>query len=160
MGGLLKTVVLPYFACLHAYAFASIFLMGTKYDFSKTVYPDVTGDDLNALESHLLGATGAFHCAVGFGCVIGVIAEHSHFRGVMTLMELIFWVLDGYDVYKTEVMPFTIHAVNVVIAAIGLLVHSREPGRSSGKAGAFLCSNKMYSNLLVFARCRNLYQGS
>jgi len=127
MGGLLKTVILPYFACFHAYTFASIFLMGTKYEFAKQYYAQAVGSDLSTLESHFMGACGAFHCAVGFGCTIGVVAEHSHFRGVMTTMELILWSLDGYDAYQTG-FPHTLMAVNTIIAAVGLLIHSQEPG--------------------------------
>lgn len=130
MGGLLKTVVLPYFCLLHAYTFASIFLFG-KLDFAKLAWPDVVMTDsleMSTLESHLLGAFGAFHAAVGFGCMLGFLAEHSHFRGVMTTMELILWSLDGYDALQTKSRPITFFAVNAGIAAVGLLIHSQEPG--------------------------------
>lgn len=129
MGGLLKTAILPYFAILHAYTFASIFLFG-KIDFAKLAWPDVVKEDsdLSSLESHLLGAFGAFHLAVGFGCALGILSEHSHFRGVMTTMELLLWSLDGYDALLTKTRPITFYAVNAGMAAIGLLVHSQEPG--------------------------------
>ena len=127
MGGLLKTIVLPYFACLHAFTFASIFLVGKKFDFAIIAYSEAVGSKLTALESHLMGAVGAFHCAVGFGCVIGVISEHSHFRGIMAIMELMIWALDGYDAYSTG-FPYTFMAVNTAIATIGLAIHSQEPG--------------------------------
>lgn len=129
MGGLLKTVVLPYFACLHAYTFASIFLFG-KIDFAQLAWPDVVtvGIEFSKLESHLLGAFGAFHAAVGFGCAVGVFLEHAHFRAIMTTMELILWSLDGYDAFQTESRSITFFAVNFGIAAVGLVVHSQEPG--------------------------------
>jgi hypothetical protein len=129
MGGLLKTVVLPYFACLHAYTFASIFLFGRAH-FAKLAWPDVVTADseFSTLESHLLGAFGAFHAAIGFGCAVGFLMEHSHFRAVMTTMELILWSLDGYDAIQTKSRSITFFAVNVGIAAVGLFIHSQEPG--------------------------------
>ena len=84
--------------------------------------------EFSTLESHLLGAFGAFHAAVGFGCAVGFLMEHSHFRAVMTTMELILWSLDGYDAIQTQSRSITFFAVNVGIAAVGLVVHSQEPG--------------------------------
>jgi hypothetical protein len=125
--GLLKHAILPYFACLHAYIFASLFIVGSKMDFARIAYPNAVGAELTPMENHLLGAAGAFHCAVGFGCVIGFIAEHSHFRGVVVLMELILWTLDGYDAYTLD-FPYIFMLIQAAIAAVGLLIHSQEPG--------------------------------
>jgi hypothetical protein len=126
--GLLKHGILPYFACLHAYVFASIFIVGSKMDFARIISANtIVGDKLTPLENNLFGAAGAFHCAVGFACVMGVITEHSHFRGIMVFMELIQWTLNTYDAYQSD-FPYSFMLVQAVIAAVGLLIHSLEPG--------------------------------
>lgn len=124
-----KHGILPYFACLHAYVFASIFIVGSRNDFARIIFANtIVGDyELTPLENHLLGSSGAFHCAVGFACVIGVIAEHSHFRGIMVLMEFIQWTLNAYDAYQSD-FPYTFMLIQAIIAAPGLLIHSLEPG--------------------------------
>jgi hypothetical protein len=105
-----------------------------KLVFSKMAYADSVGEELTAVENHLLGAAGAFHCAMGFGCVIGFVEagqQSSHPRGgvmmMIITMELIVWVLDGYDAYSTG-FPYGFMAVQAAIAAIALAIYMNETG--------------------------------
>jgi hypothetical protein len=124
--GLLKHVVLPLFALLH--------LIGSTFYFAKDRLADIVQDswpgvkeDRTPIELHLLGAVGASHIVMLVGCLVGILVENSHFRGIFTMMLTLFYALDCYDAYSAG-FPYAPLAILTVVGAVGSVIHAGEPG--------------------------------
>jgi hypothetical protein len=121
--GLLKHFILPVLALVHVLA---AFIMITN---KEMIAKQVCGAEppLSTLELHLIGAMGAMEVALFVNCMAGIFLENSHYRGMAVLLELIFLSGDLIDALRTGV-PCGPLPVMVGLAAIGLAVHSNEPG--------------------------------
>ena len=130
--GILKHAILPFFALLHGYV-AYLILWGN--DRSKVVElfqwpppPDSDGSHvLSDWESHGLGLVGSLEVILTFACVMGVVREDSHFRGVVCIMEGLAWSIGAWDAHRLG-FPVGFAAAMAGLAWVGLLVHSQEPG--------------------------------
>ena len=126
--GILKHAILPWFGMVHSACFYWLFLGdGAARLPTVSSWPGADAFEPTPITDHLITEMGAFHAALAFGCFIGVVGEHSHFRGVMTAMLLIFWGLDTWSMYRTG-LDYTFTAVHATLAAIGIAIHSQEPG--------------------------------
>jgi hypothetical protein len=126
--GLLKHAILPVFALMHFSVCVVLWTGGPMAVVKMFDWPPKENDEeLTLWEEHAIGIIGALELTMTFGCVVGVVMENSHFRGVMVVMELICWGLGGYDAYRLGV-PSAFAFSMAGLALIGLVVHSREPG--------------------------------
>ena len=91
--GLLKHGVLPLFALFHA-AMLSLYFSGRLAEFPTLAKFPGHEDERTAIEMHLMGAFMGSIMALLFGCVIGIVQENSHFRGILTVMHLLFFAND------------------------------------------------------------------
>ena len=92
--------------------------------------PRYDGDtgELSTWERHSLGIIGGSHLSMLAGHILGLTTEHGHFRAIMTLMELISWANGALDAYLVLGVAYEFAAVLAALAAVGLAVHSKEPG--------------------------------
>ena len=128
--GLLKHVILPTYCLLHANL---VFMLMIRKDIPGTValfdFPAKEGEsqEPTVWEQHLFGILAGEHLAFLSGNLVGIFHEHSHFRAIITAMELIHWAAGGYDA-SVHGVPCGFAYAMAAMAAVGLLVHSREPG--------------------------------
>jgi len=88
----------------------------------------VTSEDRESVRQlHMLGCLRALHAAMSLLCVMSVLTESSHFRGVLVLAECIFFGIATMDAY-TLGLQYQFPAAFATIALIGVMVHNREPG--------------------------------
>jgi hypothetical protein len=130
--GLLKHIILPLFVVFHSVPVYLVF-SGQKEvlpSLALAQWPpnaDTDAPPLSPLESHLLGALGGAHLALVFNCLVGILYENSHYRGMVAVVELIFFAGVWYDAYLTG-YPTEALMIVIIVAAAGLLVHVMEPG--------------------------------
>ena len=78
-------------------------------------------------ERQLFGILNAHELSHIIFCLLGVFWENAHFRTIVVAVELCTWTIGAAEAYRLE-LPFEFMATMAVIAAVGLAVHSREPG--------------------------------
>ena len=124
--GLLKHAVLPVLAVGHAFQAYKILIDG-KEEIPK--YYGWQGADvpLSPRELHMMGIVLAVSLTLTVNCISAIAFENAHYRGMATLLEFIFFASEAYDAQKTG-FPFTVKLAFALIALIGLIVHSQEPG--------------------------------
>ena len=116
------------FALVHSACFGWVLLGDGATTLPTTAkWPGADAFEPTPIANHLITALGAFHAALAFGCFIGVLGEHSHFRGVMTTMLFIFWGLDSISLYQAG-LDYTFATVQAFLVAAGIAIHSQEPG--------------------------------
>jgi hypothetical protein len=128
--GLLKHFAIPCFCFLHAYASYTVLLSGDIKGGIKTFqWPPKAGkdQDLTLWEKHLFGIVGAAHASFLVVCLLGIFHEHSHFRGIVAIMEAVFWGIGGYSSVALG-FPCELAFGTCGLAVLGLIVQSREPG--------------------------------
>ena len=137
--GLLKHVVCPLFILVHALVVYKVLLMR---DFESGPadwgWPArYEGDDgkLSQWERHCFGIIAGSHLSLLVGLILGMTTEHGHFRAIITLMELVYWANGALDAYLVG-SPCEFAIVLTVLAAVGLVVHSQEPGLLTKDKGA------------------------
>ena len=132
--GLLKHFVLPLFAVTHFMSVYTVYFSDRAQLPIQADWPPNSIENIKELtlyENVLLGIVACFHTSFLFGCVVGIVMENSHFRGVFAVMEMIMWGVGGIDVGKFfgyEAMASYSSFILCGIAAIGLVVHMNEPG--------------------------------
>lgn len=127
--GILKHAVLPFFTVVHV-IFLSFYVRDDLEGLIKTLeWPRSELVELTAVERHGFGAgIGAGMMVLLFAGLVGIFQEDSHFRGLVGLMHLLFYVNDTYDNWKIEGMDPTGAGVFALIALVGVVSHALEPG--------------------------------
>ena len=84
---------------------------------------------------HVLGGT---FIVLVVNNVAAIFVENAHYRGMAVLLQMLFFVVDGYSYWKMGlIVPPIIYAI-VGVGLVGLIVHSKEPGiftRDKGGSG-------------------------
>lgn len=124
--GILKHVVLPILAIGHAFQAWKILIDG-KEDLPKFYGWPEAEEKMTPRELHLMGMILSISLALCVNCVAGIFLENSHYRGMATLVEFIFFAAEAYDAHSTG-FPATVKTAFAVVSLIGLVVHSQEPG--------------------------------
>ena len=128
--GILKHGVLPFFACFHLVAL-SFYVTGNLELLMTVAFADWprTQDTLTVIEQHALGAgLMGSSMVLLFAAIVGIVKEDSHFRGIAAVMHLIFFANDAFDNWKIEGLDPTKAGILALIALVGVVVHSQEPG--------------------------------
>ena len=126
--GLLKHVVLPIFALVHTWV-AVTAIFGNRGSLPAAFdWPDADRvGGLSLYENHAFGILGGFHGAFAFGAVNGIFQEHGHYRAVFAIMEMIVWINGAVDAASLG-FPCVVAYIFAGLAAVGLVVHMKEPG--------------------------------
>lgn len=124
--GLLKHVVLPILAAGHAFQAYKILTDG-KEDLPKFYGWPGADEPMTPRELHMMGIVLSISLTLFVNCVAAIVLENSHYRGMATLLEFIFFGCEAFDAQKTG-FPITVKEVFAAVALIGLIVHSQEPG--------------------------------
>lgn len=127
--GVLKHVLIPFYALLH--------LIGFYQALDPSGFVQFCGLPLEAEETqttreiHLVGVIMSFHLAMAFLCVAGFVMESSHFRGLVMVWEVVFYGLRtinaiqlGLDFKSVTSKP----GIAAGVAIIGVILHAMEPG--------------------------------
>ena len=124
--GLLKHVVLPLFAAAHGVMVWQL-LQGTLGQAMMDAGVVTADYEFTTFEQHLLEAIGVTHAMLLFAAVLGIFWESAHFRGILAVMEFVFFAGLAYSDY-IHGYPYQVGAGLATVAAVGILVHSLEPG--------------------------------
>jgi hypothetical protein len=124
--GILKHAVLPILAVGHAFQAYKIMADG------KEALPKFYGwpgaeSPMSPRELHMMGVILSISVTLLVNCVAGIFLENAHYRGMATLLELVFFSCELYDAQVTG-FPTMVKAVFAAVALVGLVVHSMEPG--------------------------------
>mmetsp|Transcript_29359 Transcript_29359/g.44445 ORF Transcript_29359/g.44445 Transcript_29359/m.44445 type:complete len:136 (+) Transcript_29359:639-1046(+) len=122
--GILKHAVLPLFAAVHA-GIVGLYL-SENLGWMKN-YPDIYGAQ-SQIELHLLSIVAGSSLMMMFGCLIGILQEDSHFRGIIAVMNFGIFANEAYDSWFRDGFDPTLSTILTVIAGFGVIVHSNEPG--------------------------------
>jgi hypothetical protein len=124
--GLLKHGILPLFGLLHI--MMSFVSLTGQMQKTMTDAGVLTEDYvLTEWEDHLMVVVGGVHMMLLYGCVMGVLFENAHFRGILIVMEGIFFGTIAYSDYGHG-YPYPSSLGATVLAIVGAVVHSMEPG--------------------------------
>lgn len=124
--GILKHIVLPVLALGHAFQVYKIGMDG-KEDLPKFYGWPGPSTPMSPRELHMMGMILSASLTLLVNCVAGIFLENSHYRGMATLLELVFFSAEFYDANQTG-FPSYVKAGFAAVALVGLLVHSQEPG--------------------------------
>jgi hypothetical protein len=124
--GILKHAVLPILAVGHAF---QVFMILTK---GKEKLPKFYGwpgaqPSMSPRELHMMGVILSASLTLLVNCVAGIFLENAHYRGMATMLELVFFSAEFYDAYSAG-FPALVKAGFAAVALVGLVVHSQEPG--------------------------------
>jgi hypothetical protein len=124
--GLLKHFILPILAIAHAFQAYKILSDGKDSLPSFYGWPD-DASPLTSREQHLMGIVLSISVALAINCFISIFLETAHYRGMATLLEVVYFGLEAYDAY-TLGFPFEVKGTFAGIALVGLVIHTMEPG--------------------------------
>ena len=124
--GILKHIVLPVLAVVHAFQAYKILIDG------KDSLPDFYGwpkssVSLTVRESHLMGIVLSISATLAINCFASIFLETAHYRGMAVLLEFVYFAIETYDAYTTG-FPYEVKGVFAGIALVGLIFHAMEPG--------------------------------
>lgn len=127
--GLLKHFIFPLFGLVHLNSVVQILLLNNRDDLY-LMWGRESSDTspYTKVELHLGSFVGGASLALLFGCIMAVVKEDSHFRGILLIMHLLVFLVDLYDSYKLETDGFVVLIVINAILLVSLLVHVNEPG--------------------------------
>jgi len=132
--GLLKHAILPFFLVLHVYVAYLILIRpnGKREAIDLFGWPPKPGKKLQdqsftIWEEHALAMLGGVQVMLGIGCLLGILQEKSHFRGILIVLELVYLVVGTYDAHQRN-FPTSLPVVFIGLAVLGLVVHALEPG--------------------------------
>ena len=125
--GLLKHGLLPFFAIVHGMSILACRTLDGWAEMVNLQLENPESDLQSKRQLHMLGCLKAFNIALTILCVKGIITESSHFRGIVTLIEAIVFGIVTIDAYQLD-LDFYIPMAMAVVAAIGVVIHSQEPG--------------------------------
>lgn len=125
--GLLKHVVFPLFAVLHAFSIQSCM---TLDGWANMVGLEVESDDdrQSVRQLHMLGVLRGFNIAVWMLCGMGMFTESAHFRGVVSVALVALHGVVAVDAYQLGIAQWYVPAALTAVALAGVVVHSMEPG--------------------------------
>ena len=126
--GLLKHVVLPFYATLNLFLLYKC-LIAEDINFVLEGWDrDIEAKPITTLEMHLLHVSGGTFGIFLINNVAAIIVENSHYRMMAVLLQVLFFMVDWYSYIRlgSPVPPVII--ANVVVGIVGLVVHSKEPG--------------------------------
>lgn len=125
--GFLKHFIIPFFAVLHFVSFFACFDLN-RWGSIMNLPVESTADYNSTRQLHMLGVLRSFHLFSFLLCVLGVVWEHSHFRGVLALLFTIFYGNVMLDAYIVGITNFYVPGIFALVAMIGGLIHMNEPG--------------------------------
>jgi hypothetical protein len=124
--GILKHIILPILAVTHAFQAYKILSDGKDSLPSFYGWPDAASP-LSPREQHLMGIVLSISVTLAINCFISIFLETAHYRGMTTLLELVYFGLETYDAYTTG-FPFEVKAAFAGMTLLGLVIHTMEPG--------------------------------
>lgn len=124
--GILKHAVLPILAVGHAFQAYKILADG-KEEIPKFYGWPGAEKTMSPRELHMMGVILSTSLTLFVNCVAGIFLENAHYRGMTTLLELIFFSSELCDAHVTG-FPTKVKAAFAAVALVGLIVHSMEPG--------------------------------
>jgi hypothetical protein len=124
--GLLKHFVLPFLAVVHAFQAYKILIDGKDSLPSFYGWPE-SSTPLTVREGHLMGIVLSISATLAVNCFASIFLETAHYRGMATLLELIYFGTETYDAYTTG-FPYEVKGSFAAVALMGLIVHAMEPG--------------------------------
>ena len=124
--GILKHAVLPLLAIGHAFQAFKLLSDGKEALPKFYGWPDAD-EPMSPRELHMMGVILSISVTLMVNCIAGIFLENSHYRGMATLLELIFFTLEYYDAVRAG-FPSNIKLLFALIALVGLVVHAMEPG--------------------------------
>lgn len=136
--GILKHAILPGFALIHAGAFYACKDLET---FSKLIglrtksEGDIAASegketDAEVAQKHMLGSLRGFHLTMMALCTVGFLKESAHFRKEIVLGECLLCGAISFDAFRLRQhgLRWHIPGLQAVVAAIGAVINSMEPG--------------------------------
>ena len=124
--GVLKHFILPLLTVVHGYQAYVIMVQGKESIPSLYNWPDST-IPLSPREMHLMGMILSISVTLMVNNVVGIFMENSHYRGMVILLEVLYFSLEAYDAYQTN-YPVKVKLYFAFLSAFGLMIHSMEPG--------------------------------
>jgi len=124
--GILKHVVLPMLAVGHAFQAYKLLIDG-KEELPKYYGWPGAEEPMSPRELHMMGVILSASLTLLVNCLAGIFLENAHYRGMATLLELIFFTAESYDAHVTG-FPVNVKLAFAAIALVGLVVHAMEPG--------------------------------
>ena len=124
--GILKHIVLPALAVVHAFQAYKILTDGKDSLPSFYGWPE-SSTPLSSRESHLMGIILSTSATLAVNCFASIFLETAHYRGMATLLELIYFSAEAYDAYITG-FPYEVKGSFAAVALVGLIIHAMEPG--------------------------------
>ncbi len=133
--GALKHIVLPLCTFAHLFAIGVFLLEGKEFMATMLDWPRDTMA-LTPIERHLLGAGFTFHVVLAVNDIVAITTENAHYRGMATVLEFLLYLFDLADaMYENSLLGdgkklFTLVplASMSIVTAVGLIIHSMEPG--------------------------------
>ena len=126
--GLLKHVVLPAFALIHA---GSLVACRDLASWARMVglKDDVTeADEKSIRQNHMLGCLRGFNFAMLLLCGMGIFTESAHFRKEIAVAEAALFSVVTVDAYRLGGLNYMIPGSQALVAMIGVFINSMEPG--------------------------------
>mmetsp|Transcript_291 Transcript_291/g.621 ORF Transcript_291/g.621 Transcript_291/m.621 type:complete len:145 (+) Transcript_291:61-495(+) len=137
--GLLKHVILPYYALLNLAFTIKCLVFEDMMEDSLEAWPRGTKDydvPLTDLEKHCQHCFGGICACLLLNSIAAIFVENSHYRGMAVLTQVLFFVVDGYSYVKLgKDVPVPVFVI-VGVGIVGLGVHSKEPGVFTKDKGA------------------------
>ena len=128
--GILKHVVLPLFCIWHVGAIVLATTQGKEGLANAAKFPRGSNADLTQMELHFLGSFVGISLALLLNDLSAILTENSHYRAMATAVELVIIATDAFDGLYLSGQGFdtTVPIVLSVLAVVGLVIHSMEPG--------------------------------
>lgn len=125
--GLLKHAILPLFAALHVFSVYACMDLGRWADMIG--YPvEGEADRQSIRQLHMLGALRGFNVAFAILCIVGVVSESAHFRGLVVMAEGCLFGVVAWDAYQLGIEGWFVPATQAAVAVVGMAIHATESG--------------------------------
>ncbi|KAL7526075.1 hypothetical protein ACHAXR_001302 [Thalassiosira sp. AJA248-18] len=137
--GLLKHAILPLYALLSLAMVFKTLVAEDMEDIMEAWGRDTVAVPITTVELHFVHCVGGAFIILLVNDIAAIAVENSHYRGMAVLMNVLFFVVDGYSYARLgKSIPGIIFGA-VGMGVVGLMVHSKEPGiftkdKGSGKA--------------------------
>ena len=129
--GLLKHVLLPFFAVLNTFIAYQLIVNESIDDVLEPSAPfgrDTAAMPPTLLELHFLHALGGTSAAFAVAQLGAIFSHCALYRAMAVFMQIVFAAVDVYSCIRLERQVPTILYVVIGLGAIGLMVQSMEPG--------------------------------
>lgn len=130
--GVLKHVVFPLLILLHTNVVYQAVIMGASGGRLTMIQQfgwegSAEREKLGLWEEHATGILGGGHMAFWAAEIWSVFEDSSHVRGLLAVMEVIWW---GYGAYDAQRLGFPCEIAYGITAmlVVALLIHYNEPG--------------------------------